>query len=54
MSIPFFYEPVRMKTTDEQGKDITAWMVDGGLLSNFPVDVFDRSDGRPPRWPTSG
>jgi len=30
MSIPFFYEPVRMKTKDAQGKDITAWMVDGG------------------------
>jgi NTE family protein len=24
------------------------------MLSNFPVDVFDRSDGRRPRWPTFG
>lgn len=54
MSIPFFYEPVRMKTTDEQGKEIKTWMVDGGMLSNFPVDVFDRTDGKPPRWPTFG
>jgi NTE family protein len=28
--------------------------VDGGLLSNFPVEVFDRSDGQPSRWPTIG
>src|SRR6266511_888898 len=54
MSIPFFYEPVRMKTKNAQGKEITAWMVDGGMLSNFPVDVFDRKDGKPPRWPTFG
>jgi NTE family protein len=31
-----------------------SWLVDGGLLSNFPVDVFDRSDGKDPRWPTVG
>ena len=29
-------------------------MVDGGMLSNFPIDVFDRTDGKPPRWPTFG
>ena len=28
--------------------------VDGGLLSNFPVEVFDRGDGAPSRWPTIG
>jgi NTE family protein len=54
MSIPFFYEPVPMKTTDERGSEIKTWMVDGGMLSNFPVDVFDRTDGSPPRWPTFG
>ena len=27
---------------------------DGGLLSNFPVDVFDRKDAIPARWPTFG
>jgi NTE family protein len=31
-----------------------AVLVDGGLASNFPVDVFDRTDGRRPRWPTIG
>jgi len=51
MSIPFFYEPVKLKDhlTGE-----TCWLVDGGMLSNFPVDVFDRTDGAPPRWPTLG
>jgi NTE family protein len=24
------------------------------MLSNFPVDIFDRSDGQPPRSPTFG
>ena len=27
-------------------------MVDGGVTSTFPADIFDRSDGVPPRWPT--
>lgn len=51
MSIPFFYEPVKLRnpTTDEE-----TWLVDGGLLSNFPVEVFDREHGNPPRWPTFG
>jgi NTE family protein len=50
MSIPFFYEPVRLP-----GKDGTPTvLVDGGMLSNFPVAVFDRADGRAPRWPTFG
>jgi NTE family protein len=31
-----------------------SYMVDGGMLSNFPIDVFDRKDGKPPRWPTFG
>ena len=45
MSIPFFYQPFSL-----QGR----CFVDGGMLSNFPVDVFDRTDGRAPRWPTFG
>lgn len=50
MSIPFFYEPVAMTAAD--GK--RSWLVDGGMLSNFPVDTFDRPTGEPPRWPTFG
>jgi NTE family protein len=49
MSIPFFYEPAKLR-----GKTATSLMVDGGMLSNFPIDVFDRTDGKRPRWPTFG
>jgi NTE family protein len=54
MSIPFFYEPVKFTAKDDRGKDMDCFMVDGGMLSNFPVDVFDRTDGKAPRWPTFG
>ncbi len=43
MSIPGFYRPATM------GKSI---IVDGGLLSNFPIWLFD-ADGTP-EWPTFG
>ena len=29
-------------------------LVDGGLVSNYPISMFDRTDGRPARWPTIG
>ena len=59
MSIPFFFEPVRLDApkakvdgcTYEAGR--VTW-VDGGMLSNFPVEVFDRADGAEARWPTIG
>lgn len=50
MSIPFFYEPVTLAGSDRT----SSTLVDGGVLSNFPIDIFDRTDGRPPRWPTFG
>jgi len=50
MSIPFFFRPATLKPT----KAAPSILVDGGMLSNFPVDVFDRTDGKPPRWPTFG
>ena len=50
MSIPFFYRPDKMK--DAGGRQ--RWFVDGGMLSNFPIAVFDRTDGATPRWPTFG
>lgn len=61
MSIPFFFEPVHVRAaavTAETG-DMAApagrvtW-VDGGMLDNYPVDVFDRTDGALARWPTIG
>jgi NTE family protein len=47
LSIPFFYEPVRL----DAATGLRSTLVDGGVLSNFPVDVFDREA---PRWPTFG
>jgi NTE family protein len=54
MSIPFFYEPVKLDWKDQQGKQMTSYFIDGGMLSNYPIDVFDRTDGKAPRWPTFG
>jgi NTE family protein len=54
MSIPFFYEPVHLSGKDGKGTATESLMVDGGMLSNFPIDVFDRTDGKPARWPTFG
>jgi NTE family protein len=42
ISIPLFFEPVRLA-------DRT--LVDGGVLSNFPIEIFDAPK---PRWPTFG
>jgi NTE family protein len=50
MAIPFFYPPVTL--TNNLG--LASNLVDGGVLSNFPVDSLDRTDGKPPRWPTFG
>ncbi|HEU4361747.1 MAG TPA: patatin-like phospholipase family protein [Mycobacterium sp.] len=50
MSVPFFYRPVTL--TSAGGRKST--LVDGGVLSNFPIYTFDRPDGREPLWPTFG
>jgi NTE family protein len=50
MSIPFFFRPVTL--TGSTG--LTSTLVDGGILSNFPIDSLDRTDGRKPRWPSFG
>jgi NTE family protein len=49
MSIPFFFQPFEQTTA----LGACTW-VDGGLLQNFPVTVFDRTDGQANRWPTFG
>lgn len=43
ISIPFFFKPVKLQN---------CYIVDGGVLSNFPVELFD-SAGMP-EWPTFG
>ena len=59
MAIPFFFEPVRFRAPAGTigGQDFPSgpvvW-VDGGMLDNYPIDVFDRTDGVPARWPTLG
>jgi NTE family protein len=50
MSIPFYFRPVTL--TSSTG--LTSTLVDGGILSNFPIDSLDRIDRRPPRWPSFG
>lgn len=53
--IPFFFRPFHMAAdpayTQGHGEILCT---DGGMLSNFPVQIFDRDDGQPSRWPTFG
>ncbi|HEX5145248.1 MAG TPA: patatin-like phospholipase family protein [Mycobacterium sp.] len=49
-AIPFFFRPATLKSA----AGTTSTLVDGGLLSNFPIDSLDRTDGRKPRWPSWG
>lgn len=51
ISIPLYFEPVIVRD-GVTGEPTT--LVDGGVLSNYPIEIFDRSDLRPPRWPTLG
>jgi NTE family protein len=48
MSIPLFFKPVKLLNADHK----TSYIVDGGLLSDYPVWLFDSSG--PPEWPTFG
>ena len=50
MSIPFFFRPASL--TSATGR--TSTLVDGGLLSNFPIDSLDCPNGKSPRWPSFG
>ncbi|HWS44793.1 MAG TPA: patatin-like phospholipase family protein [Acidimicrobiia bacterium] len=50
MSIPFFFHPASLTCGDKS----KVTLVDGGMLSNFPIDCFNRTDGKPARWPTFG
>ena len=51
ISIPLYFEPVIVRH-GVTGEPTT--LVDGGVLSNYPIEIFDRTDLRPPRWPTLG
>ncbi|MCW2741566.1 MAG: Patatin [Blastococcus sp.] len=51
LSIPFYFEPCTLRNP-ATGERTT--VVDGGVLSNFAIEMFDRTDGLEPRWPTFG
>jgi NTE family protein len=51
MSIPFFFEPVKLRNPDT---GLTHIIVDGGILSNYPVWLFDAPPGQPVKWATLG
>jgi NTE family protein len=46
-SIPFFFRPVIWTSKDRK----KSYILDGGLLSNFPIWIFDTDN---PRFPTFG
>jgi NTE family protein len=50
MSIPFFFKPVGLQNKLSKK---TNYIVDGAVLSNFPVWLFDSQNVIPP-WPTLG
>ena len=50
MSFPYLYDPVMLHGDDGQPH----FIVDGGLLSNFPIWLFDARGTRPPARPTWG
>lgn len=50
MSIPFFFEPGTLERPSGPST-----IVDGGILSNFPLWIYDETTpGKPPEWPTFG
>jgi NTE family protein len=49
MSIPFFFEPVELRDTSGRKH----FIVDGGILSNYPIWLLDDGSSDPP-WPTFG
>jgi len=50
MSIPIFFKPVTVKDSLARNHVI----VDGGLLSNYPIWLFDAPGGSMPEFPTFG
>ena len=48
VGIPFFFQPVRLRNPGGE----TSYIVDGGLMSDFPLGLFD-APGEP-EWPTFG
>jgi NTE family protein len=51
MSIPVFFQPV-VRTNPATA--VAHVIVDGGILSNYPIWLFDAPGSAPPRFPTFG
>jgi len=51
MSIPVFFDPVIQANPKDGRKHM---LVDGGMLSNYPIWLFDAEAGKVPRFPTFG
>jgi NTE family protein len=51
MSIPIFFDPVIQTNSGDGRKHM---IVDGGMLSNYPLWLFDAPPGTTPRFPTFG
>jgi NTE family protein len=49
-AVPFMFRPVRLATPPRGAVSL----VDGGLLSNYPIGVFDHANRSAARWPTVG
>ncbi len=49
ISIPYFFQPTKLNDINNNKKSL---IVDGGVLSNYPVWLFDINGI--PRWPTIG
>ena len=48
-AVPYLYEPFTLRYPGGE-----SLLVDGGLVSNYPMDIFDRTDNRERRWETIG
>jgi NTE family protein len=48
-AIPFMFEPSTLR-----GKYGVSTLADGSLLRSYPIEIFDRDDDQPSRWPTIG
>ena len=53
MSIPFFFQPILLEAATGEHAGELCTIVDGGVLSNFPLWLFD-VDGHDPVRPTFG
>jgi NTE family protein len=50
LAFPFVFDPVHVTT----GSGETVTWIDGGLMADYPLAIFDRTDGHASRWPTWG